>query len=92
MPNISIAEAKSHISEIISKSAYNHERFIITRRNKPMAALVSLEDLRIIEQHEERQGLATVMGKWEGFDEIADVLNDLEGLRKNGGCGRDVSL
>ncbi len=92
MPKISIAEAKSHISELISKSAYSHERFIITRRNKPMAALVSLDDLRIIEQHEERQGLATVMGKWEGFDEIADVLSDLEGLRKSGGCGRDVSL
>ena len=49
MLHISVAETKSHLSEIIAKSVHGHERFIITRRDKPVAAIVSLDDLKIIE-------------------------------------------
>ncbi len=92
MPTISVANAKSHLSELIAKSSYGHERFVITRRNKPVAALVSLEDLQIIEQHEERQGLASVAGRWKGFDEVAENIEDISRLRKDGGRGRNVSF
>ena len=90
--SISVAKAKSHISELIAKSQFSHERFIITKRDKPVAALVSLDDLKILEQHEEKQGLAAIAGKWQGFDEVADGMGDIESLRVNGGKGRDVSL
>jgi prevent-host-death family protein len=89
---ISVAEAKSHLSELISKSVHANEKCIITRRNKPVAALVSIDDLRIIEQHEERQGLALLAGKWKGFDEVAQHIDDMEALRETGGCGRNVSF
>ena len=89
---ISVAKAKSHISELIAKSQYSHERFIITRRNKPVAALVSLDDLVVLEQYEEKQGLAAIVGKWQGFDEVTDAIGDIETLRASGGKGRDVSL
>lgn len=92
MEKVSVAHLKSHLSELIAKSSHSHERFVITRRNKPVAALVSLDDLRVIEQHEERQGLASLAGKWQDFEEIAENLEDIEQLRKNGGKGRDVSL
>ena len=92
MPKISIANAKRHLSELISKSAFAHERFIITRRNKPVAALVSLEDYQIIEQHEEKQGLAAIARKWEGFEEVEEYFGDLQQLRRNWVSGRDVSL
>ena len=92
MPTVSVANAKSHLSELIAKSSYAHERFVITRRNKPVAALVSLEDLQIIEQHEERQGLASIVEKWKGFEEVAETLEDLQQLRQEGGSGRNVSL
>ncbi len=92
MPTLSVANAKSHLSELIAKSSYAHERFTITRRSKPVAALVSLEDLQIIEQHEEGQGLALVAGKWKGFEEVAENLKDIHELRQDGGKGRNVSL
>ena len=92
MPTVSVANAKSHLSELIAKSSYGHERFIITRRNKPVAALVSLKDLQIIEQHIERQGLAVIAGKWEGFDEVADSIEDLHKLRQDTGNRQDVSF
>ena len=89
---ISVAKAKSRMSELIAKSQYSQERFIITKRDKPVAALVSLDDLEILEQHEEMQGLAAIAGKWQGFDEVVDAMGDIETLRKSGGKGRDVSL
>lgn len=89
---VSVADTKAHISELIAKSQHSHERFIITRRNKPVAALVSLEDLKILEQHKEKQGLAAIAGKWEDFEEVLEGLGDLSSLRETGGKGRDVSL
>lgn len=92
MPNISVAQAKSHLSELIAKSVHGHERIIITRHNRPVAAIVSLDDLRIIEQHQERQGLAAVAAAWPDFEEVVDAMGDLVSLRQEGGGGRDVSL
>lgn len=92
MEHISIATAKSHLSELVSRSAHGHERFVITRRERPVAALVSLEDLAIIEQHKARLGLASLTGKWKGFEEIEEALHDIDALRQQGGSGREVSL
>lgn len=92
MPTVSVATAKSHLSELIAKSSYARERFIITRRNKPVAALVSLEDLQLIEQNEERQGLASIVGKWKGFEEVGEQISDLPSLRKDSGTRQNVSL
>ena len=74
---VSVAKAKALISELIAKTQYSHERFIITRRNKPVAALVSLEDLKLVEQHMEKQGLAAIAGKWQGFEEVAKSRGDV---------------
>jgi prevent-host-death family protein len=92
MMTVSVAHAKSHLSELIAKSVHANEKCVITRRNKPVAALVSIDDLRIIEQHEERKGLASIAGKWKGFDEISKHIGDLQSLRKTGGGARDVSI
>ncbi len=92
MPEVSIAVTKGHLSELIAKSAYAGERFVITKRNKPVAALVSLEDLRIIEQHEQRQGLASITGKWKDFEEVGEQIEDLRQVRKDSGTRADVSL
>ena len=92
MQTVSVAKAKSHLSELLAKSAYKNEKFIITRRNKPIAALVSLRDLQLIEQHQERKGLAAAAGKWKDFEEVAQFIEDLDALRLKGGTGRDVSV
>ncbi len=89
---VPLAKMKSHLSEYIAKSTYKRERFIITKRNKQVAALVNIDDLQLIEQKEERLGLASLIGKWKHFDELEKSLVDIPKLRKKGGTGRDVSL
>ncbi|MFC1592301.1 type II toxin-antitoxin system Phd/YefM family antitoxin [Thermodesulfobacteriota bacterium] len=90
--NIALAEMKSHFSEYVSKSAYQHERFIITKRDKPVAALVTIDDLQELEQLEARRGLASVAKRWKGFDEIARELDDLKNIRQDTKGDRNVSF
>ena len=89
---VAVAEMKNHLSEYISRSAYNHDRFIITKRDKPVAALVNLEDLQALEQLEERKGLASVIGQWQDFEEVEAGMGDIRKLRENHGEPREVSL
>jgi prevent-host-death family protein len=40
---------KARLSEFIGRVAYGRERLLVLRRGKPVAALVSVEDLRRLE-------------------------------------------
>ena len=66
---INVADAKKHLSELMSRVAYNRERFLVQRRGKPMAALVSAEDLILLEQQEApARGLLSAAGARADFD------------------------
>jgi len=88
---ISVAEAKSHFSEYVSKVAYTSEKFVITKRGKPLVALVSIEDLENIEVNNEANGLSDIIGKWKNFEEIEENINNVYSSRKED-RGRDVSF
>jgi prevent-host-death family protein len=49
MEKINIADAKSRFSELLSRASAG-ERFIIQRREKPLAALISIEALDQMER------------------------------------------
>jgi prevent-host-death family protein len=49
MERITVAEAKSRFSELISRAAAG-ERFIIHRRERPMAALIGADELERLER------------------------------------------
>jgi prevent-host-death family protein len=46
---ISTSEARQNFSELVSKVAYGRERVILHRRENPLAALISVEELRLFE-------------------------------------------
>ena len=93
--NISVAEAKSHFSKYISKVAYADKRFVITRRNKPIAALVSVDELQKLELKEksekESKKFSEMIRKWKDFNEIVDYIEKAYKERSKD-KGRDVSL
>jgi len=45
------------VEQRIVRAAYGKERLVLTRRGKPLAALVPLEDLELIEEIEKRVDL-----------------------------------
>lgn len=56
--SITASEARDEFAEIINRVAYGGERIVIRRREKELAAVIPMEDLRLlerlIEQEEDR--------------------------------------
>lgn len=71
-----VAEVKNKFSEYVAKVAYTNQHLIITKRNKPIAALVDLATLKRAEKIEEKLGLASVIGRRKNFDEIIPDIDD----------------
>ena len=52
MITLESTKAKDSFGDTINRAAYAKERIILTRRGKPVAALVPLEDIQLIEELE----------------------------------------
>jgi len=46
----SLAEAKAHLSELVSRARTEHERFTVTVHGRPAAVLLAVEDLEALEE------------------------------------------
>jgi len=49
----SISQLKNALSEFLNRAAYGQERIIIASRGKPKAAIISIKDLRLLEELED---------------------------------------
>jgi prevent-host-death family protein len=69
---LSVAEAKATLSEAI-RDVETGGTVLITRRGKPVAALVRPDDLAVLERLRAAGpdgGLVSLAGGWEGADEL----------------------
>ncbi len=50
--------ARNELPDLVARAAYGHERTIIAKRGKPLAALISMDELRLLdrllEEHRDR--------------------------------------
>ena len=46
---VSTAEARKKLAEIVNKVAYGKEPVVLTRRGEKMAALISMEELEVLQ-------------------------------------------
>lgn len=60
MPTLSASELRDGLSEIMNRVAYGGERIVVSRNDKELAALVSINDLRELERLEEARDLEAV--------------------------------
>lgn len=51
---VASSTARSEFADIVNRAAYAGERVIVHRRKKPVAAVVPLADLELLEQLEDR--------------------------------------
>lgn len=54
---VSSSEARRNLSDLIASAAYASERSVVTRKGKPMAAIVSIEDLEAMEALEDHMDI-----------------------------------
>ena len=52
MAMLEATKAKDAFSDTLNRAGYGKERIILTRRGKPIAALVPLEDLELLDELE----------------------------------------
>jgi prevent-host-death family protein len=57
MTRLEASKAREDFADTLNRVAYGHERIVLRRRGKDVAALVPLEDLAFLEQLEDRVDL-----------------------------------
>lgn len=54
MIEVPVVKIRANLAEVINRVAYGGERAVLQRRSKPVVALVSMEDLKLLEALEDR--------------------------------------
>ena len=54
---ISTVAARQHFSDLVNRVAYGKDRILLTRRSRPLAAMVPVEDMALLEELEDRDDL-----------------------------------
>src|SRR5215217_3973007 len=50
MQRLNVVELRNSLSEVLNRAEYRGERVVIHRRDKDAAAIISIEDLRLLER------------------------------------------
>jgi prevent-host-death family protein len=97
--SVSAEELKRHLLQSLERVAPGDERLIVLEDGKPIAALVSIEDLRRLEalddapQDAEEAGhpIMRVFGHWKEREDLDDLIAEIYADRQ-ASPGREVSL
>ncbi len=54
---ITTADARKNFADIVNKVAYGKEAIILTRRGQEIAALISMDELRLLQQIEDHMDI-----------------------------------
>ena len=87
MTTLSIVDARNSLADAINRVSYAGERIVFTRRGKPAAALVSTEDLSLLERIEDAEdirGAAKVLKEYDRNPEAFKTLAEYSKERKAG--------
>jgi len=78
---VTTAEARKNFADIVNNVAYGKDTVILTRRGKEIVALISIEELKLLQQLEEEQDIADA---WKIKDEpgknvkLSDLKKELK--------------
>ena len=75
MTTITAEQARRMWSEIVSRARYNKERTLITSHGKKAAAIVSVQDLELLEM---------VIEEFERREDVAQAIAALEEVKTEG--------
>jgi prevent-host-death family protein len=74
MTRVSVAEARKDLAGIINRASYAHERTVITRHETDVAAVISIDELRLLD---------ALIEKWEDEEDIRDANEALLEARED---------
>ena len=68
---ITTADARKKFSNIINRVAFGNESFVLTRRGEPIAALVSMKELKLLQDLEDQ---IDIEDAWKAKNEPGDPI------------------
>lgn len=74
MVYVSVAEARKTLPEILNRAAYAHERTVIQRHDGDVAAVISIDELRLLD---------ALLERYEDEADIADARDALLEARED---------
>jgi prevent-host-death family protein len=95
-----VVEIKARLSELVNQVALKKERLIVLRRGRPVAALVSIEDLRRLEaldavsadpQNQGKHPVMRAFGGWADREDLDDLVEEIYANRE-ATVGREVEF
>ena len=85
MTTMSIAMARNNLAETINRVSYGGERVLFARRGKPVAALISADDLALLQRMEDAEDVRAATKVLKEYDQnpaAFATLNDYKKARK----------
>jgi len=87
-----VANAKSRLAELLNRASIGKERFLIRRHGRPVAAIVSTDDLALLEREgPSKRGLLAAVGAASDFEEWATSIEEVVSMRSSAN-ERDIEL
>jgi prevent-host-death family protein len=79
LTTVTSEEVRDGLGELINRIKYGHERIKVTRRGKPVAALVTVEDFEFLEQVleaiDDERDLPTIRERLRRFEETGEGIS-----------------
>jgi prevent-host-death family protein len=75
---LSCAEAQAQFDDLLKRTAKHKERVVLTRRGKPVAALMTIEDLNLLEAIEDQLDAEEFQRAKEEFERSGEPSIPLE--------------
>lgn len=76
MIRLNVVELRQSLADMLNRAAYQGERIVVHRRGKDAAAIISIEDLRLLErligEAEDRLDIEAARAALSGSDERID--------------------
>jgi len=79
MTKIGVLDARDHLSEFVNRARYTHERVVLTKRGKDIGAIVSIEDLKLLEALEDQFDIDLA---WKAIAEAGEKRIPYQSLRE----------
>jgi prevent-host-death family protein len=94
---VSVAQAKAQLSALMAEVADGGQHILIERRGKPIAALISVQDLNRLESEgptsDNPLGGLGLAGAWDMVgDDVIDAMVDAIYKARDENTGRDVEF
>jgi prevent-host-death family protein len=81
MTRIGVSDARDNLSEVVDRARYAHDRVVLTKRGRDVGAIISIDDLKLLEMLEDqldikeaRQAIEESHGERIAYDVVRKKL------------------